>query len=182
MVEPVSGPSAIITALSVSGFDTKNFAFYGFLPRENKALDGALAGIVKSGVSPVVLYESPHRVVDLLERIARKLPDARVCVCCDLTKKFERVDRGEVQQILSRLKALENVEKGEYCVVMDLHGVPEEKEEKPAAEISVEARLAEEISRGMTLREAQEILIEKGEKKNAVKQAALRLKKSCGAE
>ena len=129
-----------------------------------------------------VVHESPFRIVDLTRMIAEVLPDARLAVCCDLTKLHEKILYGAPQEVLERLLADEKTEKGEYCVVMDLHGVPKEKEEKPAAEISVEARLAEEISRGMTLREAQEILIEKGEKKNAVKQAALRLKKSCGAE
>ena len=72
----------------------------------------------------------------------------------------------------------EKTEKGEYCVVLDLHGVPAEEPEQTAAFGSVAVMLAEEISNGMTLREAQESLIQKGEKKNAVKQAALRLKKA----
>ncbi len=180
-VIPVPGCSAGIAAISASGFDAREFAFYGFLPREKKDLREKLKQIGQ-GVKVAVVHESPFRIVDLTRMIAEVLPDARLAVCCDLTKLHEKILYGAPQEVLERLLADEKTEKGEYCVVMDLHGVPEEKEEKPAAEISVEARLAEEISRGMTLREAQELLIEKGEKKNAVKQAALRLKKSCGAE
>jgi 16S rRNA (cytidine1402-2'-O)-methyltransferase len=180
-VIPVPGCCAGIAAVSVSGFDAREFAFYGFLPREKKDLREKLKQIGQ-GVKVAVVHESPFRIVDLTRMIAEVLPDVRLAVCCDLTKLHEKILYGAPQEVLERRLADEKTEKGEYCVVMDLHGVPEEKEEKPAAEISVEARLAEEISRGMTLREAQELLIEKGEKKNAVKQAALRLKKNCGAE
>ena len=69
-------------------------------------------------------------------------------------------------------------EKGEYCLVLDLHGTEKPAEEAPPAEITLEARLIEEIfSGGMSLRDAQNELVLKGEKKNAVKQAALNLKK-----
>ena len=61
---------------------------------------------------------------------------------------------------------------------MDLHGVPEKDAEPAAVSGSVAARLADAIDSGLSLREAQEVLIRNGEKKNAVKQAALRLKKA----
>ena len=61
-VEPVSGPSAVVTALSASGFDAREFAFYGFLPREKKFLREKLTAIRRAGVPVCVLYESPHRV------------------------------------------------------------------------------------------------------------------------
>ena len=61
--------------------------------------------------------------------------------------------------------------------MLDLHGVPDPEEERPEAEWPEEAKLIEEMKQGHTLREAQEILIAGGEKKNAVKQAALTLKK-----
>ena len=74
--------------------------------------------------------------------------------------------------------ANEKTEKGEYCVVLDLHGIPEKEAEQGASSGSVAARLADAMDSGMSLREAQEALIRNGEKKNAVKQAALRLKKA----
>ena len=101
-------------------------------------------------------------------------------VCCDLTKLHEKTLYGSPQEILASLKANEKTEKGEYCIVLDLHGAEKPLRETPQISISVEAKLAEEISKGMTLREAQEALIGKGEKKNAVKQAALKLKKAVG--
>ena len=79
--------------------------------------------------------------------------------------------------MLAELKANEKTEKGEYCVVIDLHGVSLPEEKDTAAEWPAEAKLIEEMKQGANLREAQEILIARGEKKNAVKQAALTLKK-----
>ena len=181
-LSPVSGPSAVATALSVCGFDTREFAFYGFLPRESKALKEKLSQIHKTGIPVAVLYESPHRVVKLLGQIAESLPGARACVCCDLSKKFERIDRGEIAEVHARLAGLENVEKGEYCVVLDLHGIPPEEKEQEAAEWPMEARIIEEMKKGLGLREAQDILVARGEKKNAVKQAALTLKKMFSEE
>ena len=80
-------------------------------------------------------------------------------------------------QGIHELKENEKTEKGEYCAVLDLHGVNLPEEVKEAAEWPMEAKLIEEMKQGASLRDAQEKLIRKGEKKNAVKQAALPLKK-----
>ena len=84
---------------------------------------------------------------------------------------------GTPQEVLSALKASEKTEKGEYCVVLDLHRVQIPENEKQESEVSTEAKLIEEMVHGKSLRDAQEALIEKGEKKNAVKQAAINMKK-----
>ena len=98
-------------------------------------------------------------------------------VCCDLTKLHEKTLRGTPEAVLKELKANEKTEKGEYCVVLDLHGVNLPEPETEDAGMTPEAKLIEAMKQGMSLREAQEALIAKGEKKNAVKQAALTLKK-----
>ena len=176
-VIPIPGCCAGIAALSVSGFDAREFAFYGFLPREKKDLKERLK-MIAQGVKVAVIHESPFRIVDLTEVIAETLPEARMTVCCDLTKLHEKTLYGLPRQVLEDLKANEKTEKGEYCVVLDLHGVtmPDEERET-SAEWPLEAKLVEEMKKGLTLREAQEVLIARGEKKNAVKQAALTMKK-----
>ena len=175
-VIPVPGCCAGIAALSVSGSDAREFAFYGFLPREKKALREKLEEISK-GVPVAILHESPFRITELAERIAETLPDARMTVCCDLTKLHEKTIHGSPPEILAALKANEKTEKGEYCVILDLHSVKKPETEPAASGLFMEAKLIEEMKRGKTLREAQETLIVYGEKKNAVKQAALLLKK-----
>ena len=176
-VIPVPGCSAGIAAVSISGFDAREFAFYGFLPREKKDLQNKLKEIGR-GVRVAVLHESPYRIIALAEAIRDTLPEARLAVCCDLTKLHEKTLYGTPDEILATHTANEKTEKGEYRVVMDLHGVTAETEEPVPASGSVAARLADEMDRGLSFREAQEALIRKGEKKNAVKQAALRLKKA----
>lgn len=178
-VIPIPGCCAGIAAVSVSGYDAREFTFYGFLPRERKDLKQKLKNIA-AGTPVAVLHESPHRITDLTEAVAEVIPEAQMTVCCDLTKLHEKTLYGSPQEILASLKANEKTEKGEYCIVLDLHGAEKPLRETPQISISVEAKLAEEISKGMTLREAQEALIGKGEKKNAVKQAALKLKKAVG--
>lgn len=180
-VEPVSGPSAIVTALSVSGFDTRQFAFYGFLPRENKALDEKLRQIVLAGITPAVLYESPHRVTDLLSRITLNIPGANVTVCCDLTKKFERIDRGAVGEVLNALRANPNVEKGEYCIVLDFPASEKQDEDSPTAPLSTELRLAEKLLNGLSLADACDALKGEGVKRNDIYRAKLRLTELFGA-
>lgn len=175
-VIPVPGCCAGIAAISVSGADAREFAFYGFLPREKKDLREKLREIGK-GVKVAVLHESPFRITGLTEAVLDTLPEARMTVCCDLTKLHEKTIRGTPEQVLAALQANEKTEKGEYCVVLDLHGVTPPPEEGPAPERSPEALLIEEMKQGVSLREAQERLTEKGMKKNAVKQAALTLKK-----
>ncbi len=175
-VIPVPGCCAGIAALSVSGTDAREFAFYGFLPREKKALREKLQEIA-AGLPVAVIHESPFRITELTEIIAEILPEAWMTVCCDLTKLHEKTLYGKPEDVLAALKANEKTEKGEYCVVLDLHGIRKPEPLKETTGIPIEARLIGEMKQGKTLREAQIQLVEAGEKKNAVKQAAILLKK-----
>ena len=175
-VIPVPGCCAGIAAVSVSGYDAREFAFYGFLPREKKDIRAKLEEIAR-GVKVAILHESPFRIIELTEVIADMLPGVKMTVCCDLTKLHETTLRGTPEEVLQALKSNEKTEKGEYCVVLDLHGITLPEKETETAEWPLEAKLIEAMKQGMNLREAQETLTAAGEKKNAVKQAALTLKK-----
>ena len=86
--------------------------------------------------------------------------------------------RGDAADVLRQLRENPKAEKGEYCLILDFHDVRLPEEKSPAADVSLEARLIDEMVRnGLTLRDAQSELVLDGEKKNAVKAAALRLKK-----
>lgn len=176
-VLPVPGCCAAVAALSISGFDTREFAFYGFLPRERKDLREKLREIA-AGVKIAVVHESPFRIIGLLEVLAEELPEALLSLSCDLTKFHEKTLRGTPEELLRELRENPKAEKGEYCMVMDLHQVSPPAEEEPAPALTLEARLMEEMAgRGLSLRDAQSELVLRGEKKNAVKQAALNLKR-----
>lgn len=175
-VVAIPGCCAAVCALSISGMDTREFAFYGFLPREKKALREKLLAMA-AGVPVAVAHESPFRVIELMETVAETLPGTMASVSCDLTKLHELTLRGSAAEVLAALRANPKTEKGEYCLVLDFHGVEMPSAPAPAAEVSLEARLVEAMLQGNELRQAQAVLVEAGEKKNAVKAAALRLKK-----
>ncbi len=166
----VPGPTALAGALSVSGFDAREFAFYGFLPRQKGDLCDKLRAIARTGVPVAVVHESPHRVTSLVRAIEETLPGCKISASCDLTKRYEKTIRGTAAQVRCALEANEKAEKGEYCLVLDLRGVrlPEEAHENG---VSLEARLFEEMLCGADLREAGERLMERGEKRNDVYRA-----------
>ena len=172
-VIPIPGASAVPTALSASGFDTRKFAFFGFLPREDKALRQALSEIGRFGPGSAVVYESPHRIVGLMEEVAEAFPDIRCAVMCDLTKKFERIYRGRPGEVLNELRENPNVEKGEYCVVLEMGQPPEEK---PVQPMTCEWAVLDRMLDGMDLNEACRQV--SGQfSRNEIYRAKLRIKK-----
>ena len=173
-VEPVSGPSAVVTALSASGFDAREFAFYGFLPREKKSLREKLESIRRAGVGVCVLYESPHRVCELVKQIAEDWPGCMLCVCSDLTKKFERIYRGEASQVLEMLEGNPSVEKGEYCIVCDLSPLAPLEEKKPPLDATV-VMLSAILNDDCSIAEAAQAALDAGCPRNEVYRAKLRI-------
>lgn len=173
-VVPVSGPSATVTALSASGFDAKEFAFYGFLPREKKFLRDKLDSIRNSGIGIAVMYESPHRVVKLVSEISEAWPGMMICVCCDLTKRYELIYRGLSTDVLERMQSNANIEKGEYCIVAQ---VPPPEASKQTLDISVDLYMLSRIMDGMDEDEAADAAQEAGYSRNAVYKAKLAIKK-----
>lgn len=175
-VLPIPGCCAAVAALSVSGFDTREFTFNGFLPREKKELREKLMDMARKSKVAVV-HESPYRVMELVATIAETLPDTCISASCDLTKLHEKTIRGTATEVLAQMQLNPKTEKGEYCLVLDFHQVELPQGKQPTADISLEAQLIDLLLTGMDLREAQSALVEDGYKKNAVKAAALRLKK-----
>lgn len=172
-VVAVAGPSAMAAAMSVSGFDLTEFTFYGFLPREKKALREKLTDIAQKSEG-AIFHESPHRIVDLVDMIAKTLPGARLSVSCDLTKLHELTVRGSAEEVLQMLLANEKTEKGEYCVVADLRAV--EKTAPAAERAGEEAALLSLLMEGSDMKSAVAALVSRGYKKNAVYAASLRVK------
>lgn len=125
LVQPIPGPCALVAAISISGFDAQRFSFVGFLPRKpgkrRKALAEALAR-----EETVALYESPYRVVAILESISEIAPDVAVVVCRELTKQFEETLRGTPAEVLSILRTRKE-QKGEFVVVIEATGISGQK-------------------------------------------------------
>ena len=114
-VEAIPGPTAAATALAVAGLPTSSFTFMGFAPRKQGKRRRFLSEEAESEHT-LVLYESPHRVAALLQDALATLGDRSACVCIELTKKFETVQRGSLST-LCELHA-DAAPKGEITVVI----------------------------------------------------------------
>ncbi len=99
-VVPLPGPSAAITALVASGLPTDSFTFLGFLPKKDRALRTALEA-VRTDERTLILYESPHRLVDTLQAVVEVLGDRQVCVARELSKMFEEFHRAAASEALA---------------------------------------------------------------------------------
>ena len=113
-VQPISGPSAVVDAISVSGFSAESYAFFGFLPRQGREREEAFARLAACPTALAVLYESPHRVKRLVADLQEALQDPMLSLSCDLTKLHEKTLRGRAGEVLAALEANPNAEKGEY--------------------------------------------------------------------
>lgn len=111
----IPGPSAVITALVVSGKPTHKFAFEGFLSNKSAARKKRLR-ILKEEGRTVVLYESPHRIIKLLEDILEVYGDVEIALARELTKKFEDVRRGKASALLGHFKITRP--RGEFIAVI----------------------------------------------------------------
>ena len=171
----VPGPTAMASALSVSGMEISEFTFYGFLPRQKNELREKLLDMARHS-RIAVIHESPHRIIDLMTVLADTLPGTYVSASCDLTKKFEQTTRGTATEVLASLKNNPKADKGEYCIALQWAEEEIPKPEQAGSDLSLEAQLFDGLIRGLTLRESMEALVAAGERKNAVKAAGLRVK------
>ena len=117
-VVPLPGPCAAITALSAAGLPTHSFLFVGFLPSKKNARRTRLDDL-KSSQSTIILYEAPHRILDLLDDIEEVVGALReVCIARELTKTFETVRRDTVAIIRDWVKVDANQQRGEFVVMI----------------------------------------------------------------
>jgi len=121
-VVPVPGPSALITALSISGFSTAEFVFVGFLPPKQTQRTKKLRELSLEKRT-VIIYEAPHRIIDTAAEIEEIFGTRRAVIVKELTKLFEVVYRGTLQDVVVQLKASKIA--GEYVVVIEGRGEEE---------------------------------------------------------
>jgi 16S rRNA (cytidine1402-2'-O)-methyltransferase len=96
-VVPVPGPSAVVTALVISGLPTDQYVYVGFLPRR-KGQRQRLLSSLSDEPRTIVAFETPHRLKEALADIEEILGDRRIAVCHELTKVHEEVFRGRVSE------------------------------------------------------------------------------------
>ncbi|MCD4672577.1 MAG: 16S rRNA (cytidine(1402)-2'-O)-methyltransferase [Anaerolineaceae bacterium] len=114
-VTAIPGPTAVITALVVSGLPVNSFTFRGFPPRKSGARQRFFA-VDEHSPHTLVFYESPHRLPAFLEDALVVYGDRQAAVANDLTKMFETVDRGTLSEMIAHFEAVEP--RGEYTIVI----------------------------------------------------------------
>lgn len=117
-VVPVPGPSALIAALSVSGLPSDRFQFEGFLPRSQGKRQARLLEL-KNLPHTVICYESSHRLRECLADMHAVLgADRQAVIARELTKHYETILSGTVTQLLERVIADANQERGELVILL----------------------------------------------------------------
>jgi len=120
-VIPIPGPSALTTALVVSGLPLSDFIYLGFLPRKKSDRKKFLKSVVDV-THTLIVFEAPHRIQSSLTDIKEILGDRRMAVCRELTKIHEEVFRGSVSQAIEHF----DKPKGEFTLVIE--SKPENKQ------------------------------------------------------
>jgi len=130
-IHPIPGPSAVVSALSVCGFSSTRFTFFGFLPSKGKERK-EMASEIMSSSHPAVFFEAPHRMMQSIELFQQLVPryGERSVVCCrELTKIHEEIFRGTLSEVSAWLTRNSKVVagggpdtnervRGEFTVVM----------------------------------------------------------------
>jgi 16S rRNA (cytidine1402-2'-O)-methyltransferase len=114
-VVAVPGPSALTAIVSVAGIDLREFVFKGFPPHK-KGRETFFRFVAENEI-PVIYYESPHRVIKNLELLAKLAPEKRLVVGRELTKMFEEVLRGSIEEVLAAIALDKNKTRGEFTII-----------------------------------------------------------------
>lgn len=145
-VIPLPGATASITGLIVSGLPTEKFIFEGFLPSKKKDRKEELENI-KKHKKTTIIYESPHRLLSLLQDIIDILGDRNLSISRELTKKYEETFRGTGKEALEKFQA--SGVRGEFVLVIEGNQEKENQEE-----IDIKEKLNNYIEQGYTNKEA----------------------------
>lgn len=152
-VVPLPGANAALTALIASGLPAYQFTFNGFLPRQKKDLDDALAKIMKQKATQIV-YESPHRIVKTVEAIHRIDPLREVTLARELTKRFEQIVTQPVNELLELLNDGRLPIKGEFVVIINGSDKEIAELEEWWQDLSIEAHVEHYLNQNMSPNQA----------------------------
>lgn len=175
----VPGCCAAVNALSISGFDLSSFMFYGFFPRENADRRKLLEKLRRGDTRTFAFYESPKRIMDLVDFFIDQQALVRMCLCNDMTKLHEMAFRGTPAEVKEQLLAKGNYDKGEYAVIVEVDEAYFFSRKEHA--VSAEALLVDAMLQdGLSSRDAVTALLNdenNSYSKNELKAAALNLKR-----
>lgn len=115
-VTSLPGPAACITALTMSGMNTRRFCFEGFIPSDKKERNTVIERL-RQETRTTVIYEAPHRLLKTIEQLADVLGDRKIAFCKELTKKYEGRREMTCGEALEYYRSHEP--RGEYVLVIE---------------------------------------------------------------
>lgn len=152
-VTSLPGACALITALTLSGLNTRRFCMEGFLPTDKKEKKDILEEL-KDESRTMILYEAPHRLEKTLAELYEVLGDREIALCRELTKKFETVFKTTLKEAVAYYE--ENEPRGEYVLVIEGKSREEKKQEMidEWEKLSIEEHIAFYENQGVDHKEA----------------------------
>lgn len=160
---PIPGACALINAIISSGLNTKEFAFYGFLPLNKKNRKNVIERIKKEDKT-VIIYEAPHKLIKTLEDILENIGNINCVLAKEITKIHEKFIRSNINDLIENLNE-ENIIKGEYIILLDLN-FNKNKDEDVILEKTIEEQYEYYKNKGM---EKKEIIKQIAKNKNVSK-------------
>lgn len=152
-VSSIPGAAACITAITMSGLNTRRFAFEAFLPSDKKERNLILDEL-KNETRTMIIYEAPHHLRNTLNDLESVLGDRKITICRELTKKYEEACQLTIKQMIDKYNNVEP--KGEYVLVIEGKSFEEKIKEEVQdwLSLSVEEHMNYYINQGMDKKEA----------------------------
>lgn len=152
-VTSLPGPSACITALTLSGMSTRRFCFEAFLPTDKKERQWILEEL-REETRTIILYEAPHRLLKTLGELREALGDRTITLCRELTKRYEEISRTTLDAAITRYQTEEP--KGEFVIAVQGRSFVDKQaqKEKEWQEMSIEEHVAYYENQGIPRKEA----------------------------
>lgn len=153
------GPTAFVPALTMSGINPAPFLFYGFLNSKESKRKKELESLKKLPYT-IILYEAPHRITDMLNSLFEVFGNRNICLCREISKKYEEAIRGTISQVLEISDTL----KGEMVVVVEGN-----LEQEDFSSMSILEHIKLYLEDGISEKEAiKKVAVERGIPKSVV--------------
>lgn len=143
------GPTALIPALITSGIEPAPFLFYGFLNSKSSKLEKEL-DLLKPLKYTLIFYESPHRILNMLESLKKVLGNRKISVNREISKMYEEIYRGTIEEVINELG--QDI-KGEFVIIVEGN-----KDKIDYTEISIKEHIVSYINLGYTEKEAMKLV------------------------
>lgn len=173
-VTSLPGCCALINALIISGLPTRRFSFEAFLPSDKKERNRILNEL-RTDTRTIILYEAPHHLLRTLKELRDVLGNREIALCKELTKKFENVNRTDLDSAVGYYT--ENEPKGEFVLVLsgENPSVIENNERESWSDFSIEEHMDFYLEQGLDKKDAMKKVAEnRGISKRDVYQALLK--------